>query len=52
MTDEAKKKALMVWGGWMGHEPDQCVAIFKPFLESKGYDVMVWTPSTPTWTPS
>jgi len=41
MTDEAKKKALMVWGGWMGHEPDQCVAIFKPFLESKGYDVMV-----------
>jgi type 1 glutamine amidotransferase len=19
------KKALMVWGGWEGHEPDQCV---------------------------
>ncbi|TFG71314.1 MAG: ThuA domain-containing protein [Anaerolineales bacterium] len=31
----------MVWGGWMGHEPDQCVAIFKPFLESKGYIVRV-----------
>jgi len=41
MTNESKKKALMVWGGWMGHEPDQCVAIFRPFLESKGYDVTV-----------
>jgi type 1 glutamine amidotransferase len=37
-----KKKAIMVWGGWMGHEPDQCVAIFKPFLESQGYDVAVF----------
>lgn len=35
------KKALMVWGGWMGHEPDQCVDIFKPFLESQGYRVTV-----------
>ena len=40
-TESAKKKALMVWGGWMGHEPDQCVAIFKPYLESKGYEVTV-----------
>lgn len=37
-----KKKAIMVWGGWMGHEPDQCVAIFKPFLVSQGYDVEVF----------
>lgn len=38
----AQKKALMVWGGWMGHEPDQCAAIFKPFLESKGYKVLLF----------
>jgi hypothetical protein len=37
-----KKKAIMVWGGWMGHEPDQCVAIFAPYLESQGYDVKVF----------
>lgn len=37
-----KKKAIMVWGGWMGHEPDQCVEIFAPFLESQGYDVKVF----------
>jgi type 1 glutamine amidotransferase len=36
-----QKKALMVWGGWMGHEPDQCVDIFKPFLDSQGYQVTV-----------
>jgi hypothetical protein len=35
------KKALMVWGGWMGHEPDKCVAIFRPYLESQGYVVEV-----------
>jgi uncharacterized protein len=31
--------ALMVWGGWAGHEPRQCVDIFAPCLEEKGYDV-------------
>ena len=35
------KKALMVWGGWPGHEPKQCVDIFAPFLEGQGYDVEV-----------
>jgi len=38
---DANKKALMVWGGWMGHEPDQCVDIFAPYLRSQGYDVTV-----------
>ncbi len=32
-------KALVVWGGWEGHEPKQCVDIFIPFLESEGFDV-------------
>ena len=26
------KKALVVWGGWEGHEPKQCVDIFAPWL--------------------
>jgi len=42
MTDKnSKKKALMVWGGWLGHEPQQCTAIFAPYLESQGYNVTV-----------
>ena len=35
------KKALMVWGGWPGHEPKQCVDIFEPYLREQGYDVEV-----------
>ncbi|OGJ85654.1 MAG: hypothetical protein A2268_16775 [Candidatus Raymondbacteria bacterium RifOxyA12_full_50_37] len=36
------KKAIMVWGGWDGHEPKQCVDIFEPFLKEKGYQVEVF----------
>ncbi len=35
------KKVLMVWGGWEGHEPKQCVGIFAPWLREQGYDVEV-----------
>lgn len=35
------KSALMVWGGWDGHEPKQCVDVFHPFLEAQGFEVEV-----------
>ena len=35
------KKALMVWGGWDGHEPKKCVDIFAPFLRKNGFDVEI-----------
>jgi type 1 glutamine amidotransferase len=35
------KSALMIWGGWDGHEPKQCVEIFAPLLEAKGYHVRI-----------
>ena len=35
------KSALLVWGGWDGHEPKKCVDIFAPWLESKGFQVTV-----------
>jgi type 1 glutamine amidotransferase len=31
----------MVWGGWDGHEPKQCVDVFAPFLTAQGYDVRI-----------
>lgn len=37
----AGKKILFVWGGWAGHEPEQCSAIFVPWLESEGASVVV-----------
>lgn len=34
-------KALIVWGGWDGHEPKKCADIFAPILRDKGFDVDV-----------
>jgi uncharacterized protein len=36
------KKALMVWGGWPGHEPSKGVALFSPLLEDAGYTVDIF----------
>ena len=37
------KKSLMVWGGWEGHEPKQCVDIFAPLIRDAGFEVDVET---------
>jgi len=33
------KKALIVWGGWDGHEPEQVAQLFKGILEKEQFDV-------------
>jgi len=33
------RKALIVWGGWEGHEPEQCAAIIRGMLEEDGFSV-------------
>jgi len=35
------RKVLVVWGGWEGHEPKQCVDLFVPWLVEQGFDVEV-----------
>ena len=35
------KKALIVWGGWTGHEPKQCTDVFAPILQSQGFAVEI-----------
>lgn len=35
------KKALIVWGGWEGHEPKKCVDIFAPWLREQGFEVEI-----------
>jgi len=37
----AKKKALMVWGGWPGHQPKETVDIFAPWLVEQGFEVEI-----------
>lgn len=34
-------RVLMVWGGWEGHEPRQCVERVAPVLEAAGFDVSI-----------
>ncbi|WP_019636807.1 ThuA domain-containing protein [Paenibacillus fonticola] len=35
------KKALIVWGGWDGHEPEQVAGIFADILKGHQFDVEV-----------
>jgi type 1 glutamine amidotransferase len=28
----SQKTALIVWGGWEGHQPEQCAEIIEQFL--------------------
>jgi type 1 glutamine amidotransferase len=37
----AMKSALIVWGGWPGHQPQECAALFAPILREGGYEVEV-----------
>lgn len=35
------RKALIAWGGWDGHEPEQGAAIVRDFLAEDGFEVTV-----------
>lgn len=35
------RKALINWGGWMGHEPDQCADLWSGILQNEGFSVEV-----------
>jgi len=35
------KHALMIWGGWDGHEPKACVDLFAPILQDHGFEVEI-----------
>lgn len=38
---QARKKVLIVWGGWEGHQPKQTVDVFAPWLTEQGFDVEI-----------
>ena len=37
------REALIVWGGWQGHEPEQCAAIVAGMLRDEGFKVHLET---------
>ncbi len=41
MGQHSRKNALIVRGGWDGHQPVEATALFLPFLNANGYSVRV-----------
>lgn len=37
------KQAMIVWGGWHGHEPEQCAHIVRDMLVKNGFEVRIET---------
>ena len=37
------REAMIVWGGWEGHDPEECAAIYKRWLHEDGFSVRVET---------
>ncbi len=37
----ADRSALIVWGGWDGHEPEQVADLFREILQGEGFEVEV-----------
>ena len=37
----SEKRALIVWGGWDGHEPEAVAGLFRRILEAEGFEVTV-----------
>ncbi|MFC1458371.1 ThuA domain-containing protein [Microvirga arabica] len=37
------REALIVWGGWHGHEPEQCAGIIAGMLQDEGFRVHLET---------
>jgi uncharacterized protein len=41
MTQPHPPRALIIWGGWLGHEPEQVAHIFARLLEAGGVEVEI-----------
>jgi uncharacterized protein len=39
MEISAMREAMIVWGGWSGHEPEQCAGIVAGMLREEGFRV-------------
>ena len=37
------RKAMIVWGGWSGHDPDLCASMMRGWLKQEGFEVRIET---------
>ena len=35
------RKAMIVWGGWPGHDPDLCASMIRGWLKAEGFEVQI-----------
>ena len=35
------REAMIVWGGWEGHDPEQCAQIYRRWLHEDGFSVRI-----------
>ena len=40
------REALIVWGGWSGHEPERCARVVGEMLENEGFGVLIESSTT------
>jgi hypothetical protein len=40
-SERTRREALIVWGGWSGHEPERCAGIVRGMLVEEGFNVRV-----------
>ena len=40
------REAMIVWGGWPGHDPDLCASMIRSWLKAEGFAVRVETSTT------
>jgi len=37
------RRAMILWGGWSGHDPEECAAIYRRWLHEDGFSVRMET---------
>ncbi|HMJ43318.1 MAG TPA: ThuA domain-containing protein, partial [Pseudolabrys sp.] len=37
------REAMIVWGGWPGHDPDLCASMIRGWLKAEGFGVRIET---------
>ena len=37
------REAMIVWGGWPGHDPDLCASMIRGWLKAEGFEVRIET---------
>jgi type 1 glutamine amidotransferase len=43
IKEKEMREAMIVWGGWSGHDPDLCASMIRSWLKAEGFAVRIET---------